>query len=197
MPAIECPVNNCQFATAEDCTVELAVELLKLHAVDHRQPTAQTVAATNGPKLERPKVARGLNEEQWNMFERRWGFYKPGSGITATNAASQLFQCASEDLGDYMLKVDPNIASKTEAEVTKLMKQLAIVPVADVVTRAELIKMEQSRDEKFRGFAARVQGKAETCNYKTTCECGKTPSYTDKMVIDVITAGIVDLDIRK
>ena len=68
-----------------------------------------------------------------------------------------------------------------------MMKSLAVIPVADVVSRAELIKMEQSRDEKFCAFAARVQGVAEVCRYQVTCGCGATATYTDQMVVDVIT----------
>ena len=66
--------------------------------------------------------------------------------------------------------------------------------------------MVQGADEQFRTFAARVQGKAETCEFKTSfrapcnnCDIminGET-YYTDERIRDVLLNGIADIDIRR
>jgi len=66
--------------------------------------------------------------------------------------------------------------------------------------------MRQDPDETFRTFSARVQGKAETCEFRTTfnsaCTNCETPVsgnvyYTDEVVRDVLLNGIADCDIRR
>lgn len=77
------------------------------------------------------------------------------------------------------------------------MRSLAVIPVATGVLRTELLQLKQERDEPFRSFAARVRGKAETCEFLTKCECGKSINYTPHMSRDVLLNGITDPDIRR
>ena len=80
-----------------------------------RPPSAHTIASapmTSGLKLGRHKIDIGVTLEQWNMFERRWDVFVTGSGINPTHSSPQLFQCASEELGNNLLKIDANITSK-------------------------------------------------------------------------------------
>ena len=111
----------------------------------------------------------------------------------------ELFQCASEPLGDLLLKAGPNIQSKPIDEVKSTMRQFAVILVAIGVRRTELMQLRQAPDELFRTFAARVKGKAETCMSTTTatCKCNETvqADYTTETVRDVLLAGIADLDI--
>ena len=51
-----------------------------------------------------------------------------------------------------------------------VLRSLAVIPVALGVLRSELDAMIQDPDQTFRAFAAKVQGKAETCEFKTTCK---------------------------
>ena len=152
---------------------------------------------TSGPKLERPKIDIGVTLEQWNMFERRWDVFVNGSGINPTNSSPQLFQCASEELGNNLLKIDANVTSKATKLLLSEMKSLAVIAIPRGVLRAELFQMRQERDESFRSYAARVRGKAETCSYTTKCTCELTINFTDIIVRDVLIAGIADLDIRR
>ena len=131
------------------------------------------------------------------MFERRWDVFVNGSGINPTNSSPQLFQCASEELGNNLLKIDANVTSKPTKLLLSEMKSLAVIAVARGVLRAELFQMRQERDESFRSYAARVRGKAETCSYTTKCTCELTINFTDIIVRDVLIAGIADLDIRR
>jgi len=65
--------------------------------------------------------------------------------------------------------------------------------------------LRQDPDEPFRTFAARVQGKAETCEFKTAfngvctgCNAAfdGTVYYTDEVIRDVLLNGVADNEIR-
>ena len=59
----------------------------------------------NEPQLIRPRVDRGISQETWLAFIRRWEAFKIGSTISSQNASIQLFQCVHDKLGDLMLAV--------------------------------------------------------------------------------------------
>ena len=193
MVQLTCPIEGCSYVTVDGSEV-IACALLAAHTPAH---TTASAPMTSGPKLDRPKIDIGVTLEQWNMFERRWDVFVTGSGINPTHSSPQLFQCASEELGNNLLKIDANITSKPTKNLLSEMKSLAVIAVARGVLRAELFQMRQDRDESFRSYAARVRGKAETCSYTTRCSCDLTINFTDIIVKDVLIAGIADLDIRR
>ena len=197
MVVVACPAPGCTYKT-EDLPAEIVVPLLNIHANEHSRPSS---TASRGPKLNRPVIAMGVDEETWNAFLRRWEAFKVGSDISDATAPTQLFQCASEGLGDLLLKSDPSLPMKKEADVIAAMHSLAVIPVARGVIRAELFQMSQSNDEPIRTFAARVRGKAETCGFTTSVKCPHDSyikaDYTEEVIRDVLLAGICDLDIRR
>jgi len=92
--------------------------------------------------------------------------------------------------------------SKPLIDALKTLKTLAVVPVAIGVVRSELLAMRQDPDEPF---AVRVQGKAETCEFKTAfndictgCNAAfnGTVYYTDEVIRDVLLNGVADNEIR-
>ena len=84
-----------------------------------------------GLKPEQPKVDVDASMEEWNIIERRW------------NATPQLFQCASDTLGNELLKMDPGMSTKNLDDVPAAMKALAVIPVATGVLCSELLYMKQ------------------------------------------------------
>ena len=198
---VRCSVPNCQFET-DEVSETLAIALLGNHALAHQIPapaggTGTTSNIPRGPKLERPRVDIGVSTEGWNVFTRRWQVFRSGSGIDEASAPSQLFQCAGPELGDSLLKANPHITSASLQDLLAAMRSLAVIPVATGVLRADLLQVRQEREEPFRAFAARVRGKAETCEFEAACECGKSVDYTDNQVRDVLLNGINDPDIRR
>ena len=194
MVVISCPFG-CGYLT-EDVSEALVTELIKLHVMSH-----STQQASRGPKLNRPTIDVGANEEMWTSFKRRWQTFRRGSQISDNEAAAQLFECASHDLSELALKLDQELTTKSVEEVMSALHSLAVIPIAKGVTRAELMRMEQNGDEAFRTFAARVKGKAETCgfNFNVKCKCGDNMAadYTQETMRDVLLAGIADVDIRR
>ena len=197
---VKCPIPGCEFSTGI-VPEAVAVAVLNAHVLVHSSPSNGTNQQTRGEKLIRPKVECGITIEEWNVFERRWNLYLDGSAITDSQASVQLFQCASNDLGDALLKVDPAISKKCLSEVMAAMKELAVIPVETGVLRAELLDMRQKREEPFRVFATRVRGKAETCSFsaESKCECGRrnVVNYTEHIICDVLVSGIYDSEIRR
>ena len=198
MVVIKCPIDGCHFQT-EDLPVEIITKLLELHVIQHQQTQITRSTSMTVPKLTRPLIDIGVNQEAWLTFTRRWD--RRGSGIDDSAAAIQLFQCTSEQLGDLLLKSDPKVTLRTEAQVLALMESIAVIKVSLAVTRSELLRIRQDNDEAFRRYATRVRGKAEICQFarKVTCECGKTIpcEYTEEVIKDVMLAGINDVDIRR
>ncbi|KAK3725257.1 hypothetical protein QZH41_001290 [Actinostola sp. cb2023] len=201
MVKVECSGPHCDFKT-DDVSEAIAIALLANHGLAH-QSTPPAIAGPvpapvpRGPKLDRPKVNVGVSTEGWNVFVRRWEVFRTGSGIDNASAPAQLFQCAGLELGDSILKANPDAASDNLSQLLAAMHSLAVIPVATGVLRTELLQLRQERDEAFRAFTARVRGKAETCAFATKCECGKSVDYTNHVIRDVLLNGISDPDIRR
>ena len=158
--------------------------------------------------MERPKVKPSITSEEWHAYFRRWSTYRTGSDIGDDIASSQLLECATEDLKDIVLRAHPTFTTKPIDEAVNLLQSLAVVPTALGVLRSELSAMYQGADESFRTFAAKVQGKAETCEFVTAfsgrctnadCNAQYTGQtyYTDEVIRDVLLNGIADTDIVK
>ena len=82
-----------------------------------------------------------MSLEVWNVFTRRWQMFRQGSGINKASATAQLFQCASQSLGDSLLKSDAEIVSKPLQDLLFAMRRLAVIPVhvATGVLRSDLM----------------------------------------------------------
>ena len=196
---VKCPTPGCDFV-ADNESDQVIVALLNIHLqTAHMQAPPRPSAPP--PRLDRPKIDVGVEEEAWNGFIRRWNAFKVGSGIGDDTAPMQFFQCATDHLGDLVLKAYPNVHNQTLEDIQEHMKELAVIPIAIGVRRAELMELRQAPDEPFRTFAANVQGKAETCAFLTTveCVCNRTiqAEYKDETVKDVLLSGIADTDIRR
>lgn len=194
---IRCPVPGCTYQTGSLSEI-VAVALLTAHTTTHQ---ASQSPIQHGPKLERPTIDIGVAAEEFKLFERRWKIYAKNANIPEEQAATQLLECTSTKLGDAVLRMGSDIATQSEDEMLNTIRSLAVIPVATMVQRSELLSMRQSRDEPFRSFFSRVRGKAEICGYSIehTCGCGRdsTVDFTKIITRDVIIAGIYDEEIRR
>lgn len=207
MTVLTCPIPGCGFTTT-DVDVIGAAAILNVHSHIHAANATRDHAAPapRAPRLERPKLQMNATTEDWNAFIRRWETFRTGSSISDGAASGQLLECTGEQLGNIVLRASPTFTSLPLPDALKTLKTLAVIPVALGVVRSELLAMRQDPDEPFRTFAARVQGKAETCEFKTTfngsCTNCRTAYqgdiyYTDEVIRDVLLNGIADIDIRR
>ena len=71
---------------------------------------------------------------------------RTGSGIGDASAPYQLLQCTGPELGDSLLKANPNLATETLPHLLAAMRSLTVIPVAPCVLRTELLQLRQARD---------------------------------------------------
>ena len=123
----------------------MATALLTNHDLVHQGREHERVPETTrrGPKLERLEVNIGVSAEEWNVFRRRWEVFRSGSAVDSASAAAQLFECASNELSDSLLKANPQIAESNLTDLLAEMRSLAVIPVATGVTRRELFQLCQ------------------------------------------------------
>ena len=202
MPIIQCPIQDCTYAT-EDVDPAIAAALLTIHNNAHTSATVTGAAAPTrqrAPKIDRPKISRGSSEEVWNSFTTRWSLFKRGTYLSTGETVQHLFQCCDDELGDSILKGNPNVVNGTEDVLLAAIKQLAVVPVAISVRRADLLTSKQDHGENARAFVAKLKGKAATCSYTVVCSsntCNQSTDFTDVIVKDVLVAGLADEDIKR
>ena len=202
MPFIRCPLTTCEYQT-DDVEASVAAVLLTIHNNVHTAaPDSNNarVVRQRAPQIERPKIGRGSSEESWNSFTTRWTLFKRGTELSNAETVQHLFQCCDDDLGDAVLKSSPDAVNGTENNLLAAIKQLAVVPVAISVRRAELLTTRQDHGETAQAIFAKLKGKAATCSYSVTCSsntCNQITDFTDSIVKDVFVAGLVDEEIKR
>ena len=206
MPGLECPAAACmggveeaRFVTVESADVATMMELLKLHtAICPAYLTALPgVVTVKAPSLDRPVVEAGISEEEWNVFEQKWGLFKGGARLAGAQIAPQLYNCCEPSLQSSLLKENDKFAQMTERDALTAIKNLAVVPVAICVRRASLLAMTQDSGESAREYYARIKGRADTCSYKSKCTCSLEVDFTEIIIKDVFVSGISDNEIRE
>ena len=90
---------------------------------------------------------------------------------------------------EMVLGVDPQIATRTQVQAMAVIKKMAVVPVAMGVRRAEMLVLKQDPGEMSKGYAAKIQRKAATCQFQVACP-PPTVKYT-------YINGLEDDDIKK
>ena len=147
MPAIACPLPECDYSTG-DVEAGLAIALLNLHAHHH---SAAPVTSHNTAKLEkvkRPVISSGGSSEDWAYFESRWKDYVDATKVTGKDKVVQLLECCDEELRkDLTRNAGGSLANKSEKDVLEAIKKLAVRAENAMVARVHLHNMKQDRDE--------------------------------------------------
>ena len=150
MVIVTCSVPDCKFQS-DDISEAMAIALPTNHGLAHQTPaTPPQNTALRGPKLERPKVEIGISTEEWNIFNRRWEVFRAGSGIDDSSAPSHVIQCAGNELGDNLLKANPNSTNETLFQLMAAMRSLAVIPVATAPNFCSYAKSVTSQPEHSR-----------------------------------------------
>ena len=101
---------------------------------------------------------------------------------------------------ENVLCINPKVDTKTEEQVLALIKNIAVVPVAMGVRRADLLAIKQDSNEPARAFAAKIQGRAATCAFSTKCPtptCTANVDFTDIIAKYVLVNGLADEDVKR
>ena len=70
-----------------------------------------------------------------------------------------------------VIKIKPELLHCCKSDMLADMENFAVIRVSKGAQRANLMKLSQDGDESIRTFAARVQGKAQTCGFVTQAKC--------------------------
>ena len=197
---IPCPIDSCTFKTG-DVTSETAVELLKLHAVTH-QPAAPPhpqppPAQINVKRPEHPEIDFGITESQ-SFFTDEWDIYKRPSGISGDDAKLELRAACFLELRRHLFDFigQRKLSSCNEKGLLTYMQRVSVRGKKPAVHWQEFYSLSQSPNEPLQQYIAKLQAKATHYNFSTTCECTKTVSYAEAMVMDQMLVGLHDKDIQ-
>jgi hypothetical protein len=195
MPAVSCPVADCEYTTA-DVDPAIVVQLLQIHsAAAHTQ---QPIAPAKVEKVKRPTLSSGGSSEEWTYFTTRWKDYVSATKVTGQEKVVQLLECCDEGLRrDLTRSAGASLTDSTEDQVLESIKTLAVRQENTMVARFTLHNMTQDHDEPVRAFGARIKGQASVCQFSHTCRnCQADVSYTDEVLRDVLARGLVDSEIQ-
>ena len=118
----------------------------------------------------------------------------------------QLFSCFASALKAKLNHVASckDLLEKPAQKLLTLQQSLAVIPVAVIGKRIELLQMHQDSGKCIRNFLLHVKGKAKNCKFKmryphthTAFEHCVYVDYTDKMIRYVILNCLYDVDFRK
>lgn len=93
-----------------------------------------------------------------------------------------------------MLRANPTLTPLSLTDALKTLKKLAVVLVTLGIVDSQLLAMQQDFSQLLHTFVTPIQGKAETCKFKTSFDgscsnclaayCGDV-CYTEKVVRDM------------
>ncbi len=196
MPAIQCPIEGCEYETP-DVDPVVAAALLTTHATTHQTPSASTPTA-KVERVKRPSVSSAGTTEDWQYFKSRWDDYVKATKLEGTDKIIQLLECCDDQLRkDLTRNAGGTLTTMTEGEVFTAMRRLAVREENTMVARVTLHNMRQGRDEPVRAYGARLRGQASVCKFMQTCaSCEANVDYTEAMIKDVLSRGLDDAEIQ-
>ena len=174
----------------------VALGLMQLHQTNvHSHANTQK---QKPPKVDRPRVTRGISGEEWATFERKWTMFKNATHIGCDEMTSQLLACCEGELENAIYNDSGDVAGMSEDNLLKVIKELSIIEVAETVRITELLGMKQGHGESVRAYVARLRGKAQICPFHQECtKCKDKVIYTDAIVRWVLLAGLASPDISR
>ena len=88
--------EGCNYNTGE-YPAAVVWSLLAAHTAGaHVAPVAP--AARRPPKMDRPELTDGIDEEEWNAFQQSLAIYIRANGIEAQDLAVQIYSCCKQPL---------------------------------------------------------------------------------------------------
>ena len=147
--------------------------------------------------IPRPEVDEGVTESDWSFFTAQWDRYKETTQLSGTTEAQHLWAACSTILQRSLHNAGAGKVTDPVELMTKV-KELAVKKRNNLVNIIELQGMGQQHGEKMSTFIARLNGKAELCDYLVQCPgCSKDVSYKEKTVMYQLVRGIADKDMQE
>ncbi|XP_068232779.1 uncharacterized protein [Palaemon carinicauda] len=199
MPAVQCPIDNCNYVTP-DLSDAIVAALLTAHCINHTAAARPGAAAQHAQveKVKRPTITAAGTTEEWSYFLIRWDEYVNATAINGQEAVVQLLECCEDQLRKDVTRVaGGSLLAKPIAEVIAAIRALAVREENVMVARVTLHNMRQDRDEPIRAFGARLRGQAGICKFLLDCpSCDSEVNYTEPIIQDILIRGIEDQEIQ-
>ena len=159
-----------------DCTFE-TVELDYEYALAQQQMHMQYAHNTGGggstrrpEKFPRPEIKLDSAAEDWAEFLVEWGQYKAEYDLRGPGLIRQLYACCSDEMKTSVSRLSGGTQfSKTEEDLLKVMKGLAVRYTNPAVFVQQFLHINQQQDEGVRHFLTRLKGVASRCNFSEQC----------------------------
>merc|ERR1712082_488581 len=139
----------------------------------------------------------GVNESDWSFFSAQWGRYKTSTKLTGESEAQHLWAACSSTLQRSLHNAGAGSITDPVALMAQV-KELAVKKRNNLVNIIELQGMGQQHSEKVSTFIARLNGKAELCDYLVECpSCHSDVSYKEKTIMYQLVRGLADRDMQE
>ena len=178
MVVIECPVEGCEWSTANRVAATLgAVLTAELNAHTAGAHTVAAAAVAPGParpgnssikRPDRPIMKEDASDQDWATFSFKWGRYKRATSITENDTVrSELLYCCDTGLRARLLEMtsQTELETITEENLLELIKSVAVLSVDPVVHRVKFQSVKQDNGESFQKFVAVLKAKASLCDF--------------------------------
>ena len=139
MVNVQCPIDGCNYETGNFPPAVVA-SLLSAHTVGSHTPAAPAAPARRPPKVDRPELSDGIDEETWNTFDQSWIIFVRANGIEDADKAVQLYSCCRPSLKQKITAVHPDFLERPAHELLPLLKSLIVIPVSRTVKKNEFFK---------------------------------------------------------
>ena len=209
MVNVQRPVKGCAYATG-DYPASIVSSLLSAHTAGSHMIAPPAAPSRRPPKVDRPDLSDGIDEEAWNAFQQSLTIFKRANGVEDEDLAVQLYSCCKQSLKQKITAVYPDFLDRPPNELLPLLKNLTVIPVARTVKQNDFLQMKQEPGDMIRTFHSKVKSKAITCHFKTICRNPHAPvqvggiapghlevDYSDEMIRHVILNGLYDEEIRR
>ena len=143
MVNVPCPIAGCNYETG-DYPATIVAALLSAHTAGTHVAGAAIAHQPKPPKVDRPELTDGIDEETWNAFHQSLKIFIQANRIQNADLAVQLYSCCKSSLKSKITAVNPDFLERPSNELLNLLKGLTVIPVAKTVKQNELFQMEQT-----------------------------------------------------
>ena len=186
-------------------TVQLEYEQAKAQQDGHMQYAHGAAAGAGGgkkpEKFPRPEIKMDSSAEDWAEFGVEWEQYKEEYTLAGSALIRQLYACCSDELKQSLSRsTGGRQFAQTEANLLRLIKQLAVRYQNPAVHVQEFLGLSQQQDEGVRHYLTRLRGSASRCNFVENCsapDCDSEVSYADSIIRFKLIAGLSDAEIKE
>ena len=205
--SLKCSLSTCSYTTEDAATtIELRVELLKIHnqschPVPVPVPAATPTRHVQAERVKRPLLnltGQALEQEDYDHFLYMFEQYKARLGQDE-DAATLLRECLGADVSRVLFaNVGEGLSKFTEVEIKDQIVKSCVTKQTPQARSTELHRLRQEPDQSVATFLATLRSKARQCDLKVKCDkCNAMNDFSDKTILMLLIRGLSDLELQQ